>query len=235
MSACIDSMSQFRLAALQVLKSHSWPVAAMLGSPDLDRDGQVKRKRRGGNKALNKELREYGIQDHLWPTESVHKGSDVISPSHSTVSTSAQFANRERAGVTVLVPEVPSPQLKNQSPLPLGNMAPRCTSHTCARPQATGWSLSSHPRGAQACKGNSWELPSLCPVGISSTQGNQTTGSFHLQAVEGKGNTGRWEKEKEDTLALAVGKIMASKDVLVPTPRTWECCFTWQKGLGWSD
>ena len=65
MSACIDSMSQFRLAALQVLKSHSWPVAAMLGSPDLDRDGQVKRKRRGGNKALNKELREYGIQDHL--------------------------------------------------------------------------------------------------------------------------------------------------------------------------
>lgn len=65
MSVCIDSISQFRLAAFQVLKSHTWPLAAMLGSPDLDRDGQVKRKRRGGNKTLNKELREYDIQDHL--------------------------------------------------------------------------------------------------------------------------------------------------------------------------
>lgn len=51
-----------------------WLVATMSDSLDLDGLGQVKRKRRGGNNALDKELREYDIQDHLRPTICIHRG-----------------------------------------------------------------------------------------------------------------------------------------------------------------
>lgn len=49
-------------------------MATMLDSPDLDRGGEGKRKRRGETKVMNKDLREYDIQDHPEPTTCVHKG-----------------------------------------------------------------------------------------------------------------------------------------------------------------
>lgn len=45
-----------------MLNSHT---ATKIDNPDLDRDGQVKRKTRGRNKALNKELGECDIQAQL--------------------------------------------------------------------------------------------------------------------------------------------------------------------------
>ena len=111
----------------------------------------------------------------------------------------------------------------------LSNMAPSCTSRTPARLRTSMWTLPHielrPPR----------EVADSCP--LKSYGHKLHPRQSNSRALPSTGCKGEEEhrqmKKGEDDLALAVGKVSAHDHVLVPTVRTWQCCFTWQKGLFW--